>query len=224
MPFLKLPTVLPVFPLTGCILLPGNWLPLHVFEPRYRALVSDVLAGDRIMGMIQPLVPATDNAGPAEGGEENPDLHAVGCAGVIVHALPEPDGRYHILLKGESRFRVQREAQKLRGYRRLEVSYQAFQGDPCEMGQVLDPSRILRALQVLKDSHSLSIDPDDFRNLGGVAILNGLSAALPFTPGEKQALLEAAGIQHRERLLLGLMALGFGHGTGSRFVPPSTIH
>lgn len=219
----RLPSVLPVFPLTGCILLPGNWLPLHIFEPRYRAMVSDVLASDRMMGMIQPLVPAPDNAGPVEG-EEDPALHAIGCTGVIVHALPEPDGRYHILLKGESRFRVLGEKEKLRGYRRLEVCYQMFEGDPCEPGQDLDPSRILRALQVLKDSHSLSIDPDDFRNLGGVAILNGLSAALPFTPGEKQALLEASGIQQRERILLGLMTLGFQQGTGTRVVPPSTVH
>jgi Lon protease-like protein len=221
---MKLPPILPVFPLTGCILLPGNWLPLHIFEPRYRALVSDALASDRIMGMIQPVVPAPDNAGPVEGEEEDPTLHAIGCAGVIVHALPEPDGRYHILLKGESRFRVLGEKEKLRVYRRLEVCYQTFEGDPCEPGQDLDPSRILKALQVLKDSHSLSLDPDDFRNLGGVAILNGLSAALPFAPGEKQALLEANGIQQRERLLLGLMTLGFQQGTGTRIVPPSTVH
>ena len=219
-----LPPNLPVFPLTGCILLPGNWLPLHIFEPRYRALVADSLHCDKFVGMIQPLVPAADNFGPAPHPEEAPDLYRVGCAGRIEHALPESDGRYHILLKGMRRFELHGEMPPVKGYRRFQVSYDGFPDDLAEPERILDSSRILRALQVLRDSHSLSIDPEDFRSLAGVAIINGLSAALPFAPEEKQALLEANGPEERERLLLALMTMGFRQGTGTRYAPSSIIH
>ena len=220
----ELPSILRVFPLTGCILLPGNWLPLHIFEPRYRAMVRDALATDRVIGMIQPRLPAQDNFGPVEEPEGGPELHVVGCAGRIEHSLPEPDGRFHILLKGMIRFRLQCELAPERGYRRFQVAYEAFGADLREPGRHLDASRILRAMEVLKESHNLCIEPDDFRSLSGIAVLNGLAAALPFAPAEKQALLEAAGPEDRERLLLALMAMGFQPGTGTRKAPPSSIH
>jgi uncharacterized protein len=223
-PRVVLPASLRVFPLTGCILLPGNWLPLHIFEPRYRAMVRDALATDRLIGMIQPRVPAPDNVAPVGESPETPELHPVGCVGKIEHSLPEPDGRFHILLKGVSRFRLVEEMSEQAGYRWFHVSYEAFAHDFQEPRCHLDSSKILRAMEVLKQSHSLSIDPEDFRGLSGIAVLNGLSAALPFAPAEKQALLEAAGPKEREHLLLALMAMGFRQGTGTRCPPPSTIH
>ena len=223
-PRVLLPVNLRVFPLTGCILLPGNWLPLHIFEPRDRAMVRAALATDKLIGMIQPRHPAADNVAPAAEPVDAPELHPVGCVGRIEHSLPEPDGRFHILLKGVSRFKIVEETSRLDGYRCFQVSYDTFYGDSHEMSCSLDSSRILRAMEVLKQSHSLSIDPDDFRGLSGIAVLNGLAAALPFAPAEKQALLEAASPQERERLLLALMAMGFQPGTGNRCPPPSTIH
>src|SRR5262245_32271611 len=169
------PAVLRVFPLTGCILLPGNWLPLHIFEPRYRALVTDAIASDHFIGMVQPLVPAPDNTGPVDEAGGPPELHRIGGAGRIEHYLPEPDGRFHILLKGVTRFHLTREMETERGYRRFEVSYEGYDGDAREPGQPVDASDILEALQVLRDSHSLSIEPEDFRNLAGIAVLNGLA-------------------------------------------------
>ena len=219
------PAILRVFPLTGCILLPGNWLPLHIFEPRYRALVTDAMASDHFIGMVQPLVPAADNSGPVEeiGGPR--ELHPVGGAGRIEHYLPEPDGRFHILLKGVTRFRLVREMPLEKGYRRFQVSYQDYGGDGEEPRRLLDAAEILEALQFLRASHSLSIDPDDFKNLSGIAVLNGLAAALPFTPAEKQALLEASAPCDRLKILLALMTLGFRQGTGTRMPPPgSSIH
>jgi len=218
------PAALRVFPLTGCILLPGNWLPLHIFEPRYRAMVRDALATDRWIGMIQPRMPAPDNFGPPEGQAEDPELHAVGCAGTIQHCLKETDGRFHILLKGVSRFRLLREMHKQEGYRWFQVAYDAYAADHAEPQCALDSCRILRAMEVLRQSHSLAIDPDDFKGLTGIAVLNGLSAALPFAPAEKQALLEATTPEERERLLLALMAMGFQQGAGTRCTPPFTIH
>jgi Lon protease-like protein len=218
------PAVLRVFPLTGCILLPGNWLPLHIFEPRYRALVTDAIASDQFIGMVQPVIPAADNAGPVEEVDHPPQLHGVGGAGRIEHYLPEPDGRFHILVKGVTRFRLLREAPQERGYRRFEVSYEGYDADAQEPGRALDASEILDALQVLRASHSLSIDPDDFKSLSGIAVLNGLAAALPFSPAEKQALLEALAPCDRQKILLALMTMGFRQGTGTRTPPPGTVH
>ena len=219
-----LPSTLRVFPLTGCILLPGNWLPLHVFEPRYRAMVRDALATDRTIGMIQPRVPAMDNFGPAEPKLEVPELQSVGCAGSIEHTLPEADGRFHILLQGVIRFRTTRELSQQQGYRRFRVSYDPFLEDLLEPERSMDATRILQAMQVLKESHSLCIEPGDFKSLSGIAVLNGLSAALPFAPAEKQALLEAANADDRERLLLALMAMGFQPRSGSRDFGDPSIH
>src|SRR5260370_28228573 len=135
------PAVLPVFPLTGSLLLPGNWLPLNVFEPRYRHLVEDATgaggtgeeggaeAGSRAegrdgggaggwMGMIQPRVPHQDNWPALEEPPANPELYTVGCAGRIERCEPQPDGRYLVLLKGVSRFRVRGELALRHGYRR----------------------------------------------------------------------------------------------------------
>ena len=218
------PAVLRVFPLTGCILLPGNWLPLHIFEPRYRALVTDAIASDHFIGMVQPLAPASDNMGPVEENGGPPELHGIGGAGRIEHYLPEPDGRFHILLKGVTRFRLVQELSPDKGYRRFEVSYEGYDGDALEPGRPLDAADILEALQVLRASHSISIEPEDFKNLAGIAVLNGLAAALPFSPAEKQALLEAPAPCDRQKILLALMTMGFRQGTGTRIVPPGTIH
>ena len=94
-PHMPLPEILPVFPLTGVMLLPGTVLPLHIFEPRYRALVEDTLEGEKIFGMIQPLAPQNDNRGPQPDAESSaPDLYKVGCAGYIEKWEKLPDGRF----------------------------------------------------------------------------------------------------------------------------------
>ena len=101
--------MLPVFPLTGSLLLPGTWLPLNVFEPRYRNLVEDAVVderGLRWIGMIQPRVPMQDNWPALEEPPANPELYTVGCAGRVERCEPQADGRYLILLKGRCRFRV----------------------------------------------------------------------------------------------------------------------
>jgi len=220
----ELPSTLRVFPLTGCILLPGNWLPLHVFEPRYRAMIRDALAADRTIGMIQPRVPAPDNCARVGEPHEAPELQPVGCAGRIEHTLPEPDGRFHILLQGVIRFRITRELPLQQGYRRFQVTYDPFMEDLREPERNLDASRILQAMEVLKESRTLCIEPGDFKSLSGIAVLNGLAAALPFAPAEKQALLEATSAEERERLLLALLAMGFQQGGGPRSFRPPSIH
>ena len=91
------PDILPVFPLTGVMLLPGTVLPLHIFEPRYRAMVEDALDGDKVFGMIQPFTPQNDNRGPQpDAANTAPDLYKVGCAGYIekCEKLPTADSSF----------------------------------------------------------------------------------------------------------------------------------
>ena len=126
-PHMPLPEILPVFPLTGVMLLPGTVLPLHIFEPRYRALVEDTLEGEKIFGMIQPLAPQNDNRGPQPGAEGSaPDLYKVGCAGYIEKWEKLPDGRFFVQLKGVNRFRFNEELALQRGYRRVKAMYREF--------------------------------------------------------------------------------------------------
>jgi Lon protease-like protein len=187
-------------------------------------MVRDALEAQRLIGIIQPKVAAPDNFGPVEEPEGGRELQAVGCVGRIEHTLPEPDGRFHILLKGISRFRCVREIPPQGEYRRFHVSYEAYTEDWREPAHPLDATRILCALEVLKESHSLCIEPGDFKSLTGIAVLNGLAAALPFAPAEKQALLEAVSAEERERLLIALMAMGFQSEAASRLGQPPSIH
>ena len=127
------PETLPIFPLVGALLLPGGRLPLHVFEPRYRAMVEDALAGDGFIGMIQPYATGPvsydedepdgdEDEAEAEGGgaaSAEPELFTVGCAGVIERWERLPDGRFIILLKGMARFRIREELEPVRGYRTI---------------------------------------------------------------------------------------------------------
>jgi Lon protease-like protein len=204
----SVPKVIPVFPLTGSLLLPGNLLPLNVFEPRYRNLVADALEGDRYIGMIQPLVPRQDSWVDAAQESDEPRLYAVGCLGRIDECEPQPDGRYLILLRGVCRFRVERELPPHRGYRRVVADYTDFASDLGELNVFLNPNPLMRALRAFGDKHELEFDYDLLASVPGISLLNGLAVALPFRPAEKQALLEAADPGVREELLLTLMGMG----------------
>jgi uncharacterized protein len=218
---LILPTVLPIFPLTGSLLLPGNLLPLNVFEPRYRNLVADTLEGERLVGMIQPLVPRQDNWVEAAQSSGDPELYSVGCIGRIDECGPQQDGRYLILLRGVCRFRVSTELPAHREYRRVQADSSEFQSDLGELQVDVNPARLMRALRAFGVTHDLEFDFDLLGSVPGISLLNGLSVALPFRPAEKQALLEAAGPSEREELLLTLMGMGLDAlSTDDYYSPP----
>jgi Lon protease-like protein len=219
------PAILPVFPLTGSLLLPGNLLPLNVFEPRYRNMVADAAEGGRHIGMIQPVVPRQDNW--VEGGEADPDqpaIYSVGCAGRLDRCDLQPDGRYLVTLTGVSRFRVRRELLLYRGYRRIEADYSEYQNDPQELAIPLDPARLLAALRRFAERHSLELDFALLAAVPGISLLNGLSVALPFRPAEKQALLEAGNALEREEMLLALMGMGIEPISDEDLYSPPTVH
>lgn len=218
------PRILPVFPLTGSLLLPGNLLPLNVFEPRYRNMVADAVDGERHIGMVQPVVPRQDNLVDGEQPADDPEIYSVGCLGRIDRCEPQPDGRYHILLRGVCRFRIREELPPYRGYRRVVADYAEFAGDHEELDAVLDPTRLMRALRRFGERHELQFDYALLADVPGISLVNGLCVALPFRPAEKQALLEAAGPAVREELLLTLMGMGIEPLTAGEYYSPPTLN
>ncbi len=200
--------VIPVFPLTGTLLLPGNFLPLNVFEERYRNMVADVLKGDRMIGMVQPRLPGPDNFGVAD--EQSPELYSVGCAGRIEECEPQADGRFLIVLRGTCRFRVQAELETRRGYRRVVAAFDEFVGDLRSGSDDLDRAQLLAAIRGFSDEHGLEFDHELLASLPPVNLLHAVAAALPFAPDEKQALLEAPSAGERQQILLTLIGMGIG--------------
>lgn len=208
-PNMPLPDILPVFPLTGVMLLPGTVLPLHIFEPRYRAMVEDALDADKIFGMIQPFAPQDDNRGPQAGVSAAPDLYKVGCAGYIEKWEKFPDGRFFVQLKGVNRFRFDEELTVQRGYRRVKAIYEDFTDAGVESsGWQCDRVAILEALASYGKAHGMNVKPAQAAQFSDLELVNLLGVSLPFHPAEKQALLEARGLKDREKMLVNLLQLG----------------
>src|SRR6201997_1407718 len=148
-----LPGILPIFPLSGVLLLPRGRLPLNIFEPRYLAMTRDALAGDRLIGMVQP-------SDPADLGR-NPPVYPTGCAGRITSFSEAEDGRFLITLTGTSRFRIREELPLLEGYRRIVPDWQEFAQDvEGEEMPDFDRERLMRGLRAYFQQHQISADWD----------------------------------------------------------------
>jgi Lon protease-like protein len=195
-----LPQVIPVFPLPGAILLPRGQLPLNIFEPRYLNMIDDAMAGDRIIGMIQP----------RPGSRSLPGLSPVGCAGRITSFAETSDGRYLITLTGCARFRLGSELPSQTPYRQVRADFAPFEADlaaPPVDDVGLDREALLDALRAYLETRGLEIDWDTAETAPPEALINSLSMALPFEPPEKQALLEAASLTDRSTVLTALMTI-----------------
>jgi len=209
-PSVPLPEILPVFPLTGVLLLPGTVLPLHVFEPRYRNMVEDVLENMRVFGMIQPFAPQPDNR-PLPGAEnENPTLYKVGCAGHIERWERLPDGRYFLQVRGVNRFAVSEELPLLKGYRRVRAIYEKFPDATLHEGWQCERQAVLQALANYGQAHGLNVKTEQAEGFSDLELVNLLGVSLPFHPVEKQALLEALTLKDRESVLIDLLRLDTG--------------
>ena len=185
-------TRLSIFPLTGAILYPGLHLPLHIFEPRYRALVSDALVRDRRIAMIQPQRSA-----------EGAPLFEIGCIGRIDEVEALEDGRYNVVLEGEARFRLLRELDVTSPYRQVEGELIE------ERDSVLSPverAGFEREARRFADAQGYSVDWESVQRLDDETLINGVSQIAPFDAAAKQALLEADDIPSRCELLIQLMA------------------
>ncbi|MGY6697332.1 MAG: LON peptidase substrate-binding domain-containing protein [Roseinatronobacter sp.] len=194
-----LPDVIPIFPLPGALLLPRARLPLHIFEPRYLAMIEDCMkTPHRLIGMIQ--------SRDVPGSDERP-LHAIGCAGRLSAFSETEDGRYMITLSGISRFRVRQEVKGFAPYRRTEVEWTDFtrdQGDE-ERDPGLKRDAFFTLLKRFFAMHQLSTDWDSLSDADDELLINSLAMLCPFDADDKQALLEAPSLQTRRETLVMLM-------------------
>ncbi|GGF47387.1 ATP-dependent protease [Mameliella alba] len=194
-----LPGKIPVFPLPGALLLPRARLPLHIFEPRYLAMLDDCLKTEtRLIGMIQPhQVP----------GREERGLHRIGCAGRVTQFSETEDGRYMITLTGISRFRIVREVEGFTPYRCCEVNWDGFERDQqgAETDTCFERVRFMDLLDRFFAAKDLSADWDTLQQADDELLVNSLSMLLDFNPEDKQALLEAPSLSTRRETLVTLI-------------------
>ena len=203
----EMPDLIPVFPLSGALLLPRGQLPLNVFEPRYMAMIDDALKTNRIIGMIQV---------NGEGSTSAP-LYSMGCAGRITSLEESGDGRYLITLTGISRYRIVEELTAITPYRQCRVDFQPFSRDFDEETDRDDVDRagVIRALQRFAETHRLSVDWDGINAAPSDLLVNALAMMSPFGPKEKQALLEAPDLKSRADVLIAIAEMDVGRGTAS---------
>lgn len=196
----ELPNPLPLFPLTGVLLLPRGQLPLNVFEPRYLALVDSVMSGGRMIGMIQP----------AESEEKalTPKLSAVGCAGRVTSYRETDDGRYLVTLSGVCRFRVKNELATQAPFRAVTPDYAPFAGDLITNDESDFPrERVVDALKDYLSRRDLKADWRSVMTAPPETLVNALAMLCPFEPAEKQALLEADDWHARVATLVALLEM-----------------
>ncbi len=210
-----LPETLPLFPLEGVLLLPGEKLPLNIFEPRYLAMVLDSLSQSRMIGMIQPS--RQDMTSLEEGlHDQEPALYTMGCAGRIVSFTETDDGRVLVTLAGIIRFSIQEEVSPLRGYRRVRPAYGAFQDDMRLPPAVAPLENRSQFLACLKDYFALMNMQANWESLEEVPddrLINSLAMICPFAPSEKQGLLESKTVAERASLMIALLTMAVRGGT-----------
>jgi Lon protease-like protein len=197
----ELPVVLPIFPLSGALLLTTGQLPLNVFEPRYLDMVRDAMEGHRVIGILQPRDPETS--------EHEPDLYTIGCAGKICEFSEHSSGIYQITVEGICRFSVSEEInERTTLYRQIKANYAPFKHDriPCDDGKV-DRDALQNVLKYFLEFENEEADWEALNHLADDNLINSLSMICPFTPAEKQALLEATDVPARARLLIDLLSM-----------------
>ena len=205
-----LPDLIPIFPLPKALMLPRTRLPLHIFEPRYLAMIEDCLkTSHRLIGMIQPReTPASGNR-PAE-----KRLQAIGCAGRLTGFSETEDGRYMVTLSGVSRFRVREEVQGFTPYRRCQVDWAPFARDlgPTEEDPGFRRGELMALLGRYFVKMDLSTDWDGLKEAEPELLINSLSMLCPFSPEDKQALLEAPTLDTRRETLVTLIEFALRGG------------
>jgi Lon protease-like protein len=197
--FADLPRDLPVFPLTGVLLLPGGRLPLNIFEPRYLAMTRHALAHGQMIGMIQP----QEGAGDAG----DPPLYRTGCMGRIVEFRETDDGRYLITLAGMARFDVTAEAPRDTLFRLVVADWRRYAQDLEDSEPELERDRLNEALQPYFRRHGIKADFKTIAAAPAGHLVTSLAMLCPFAPREKQALLEAENPTERGRMLTALIEM-----------------
>ncbi|CDN49925.1 LON peptidase substrate-binding domain-containing protein [Neorhizobium galegae] len=205
-----LPETVPVFPLTGALLLPGGQLPLNIFEPRYLAMFDAALAGNRLIGIVQP---SLLESGEAAEGPRAP-LSTVGCIGRITSFAETGDGRYITSISGICRFRLIEEVGMGHPYRTFKIAPMMTDLSTEDDESTVDRTELLRVFRAYLDANKLEADWESVERAGNRTLVNSLSMMSPFGPAEKQALLEAPDLRTRAETLIAiteiLLARDFG--------------
>ena len=165
-----IPTVIPVFPLTGALLLPGGQLPLNIFEPRYLMMFDEALATNRIIGMVQP---AFGEKGVGGG------VCEVGCAGRITSIAETGDGRYIVTLSGICRFRVIREIEGDKPYRRFEIAPFLSDLQTAAEEDTIDRNALLTAFRAYLESNKLEADWESVERASNITPVSYTHLTLP---------------------------------------------
>jgi Lon protease-like protein len=193
---------LSIFPLGGAILYPRMQLPLHVFEPRYRALVSDAMARDQRIAMVQPR-----SAG------DPPALFDVGCIGRIGEIEALDDGRFNIVLEGEARFRIVREREVTTSFRQVDAIVMTEEEDDPGILASSERAALEHEARLFAEKLGYGVDWDAVARLDDETLVNAIAQIAPFDNAGKQALLEADQLNDRSELLMQLMQF---HGRSDR--------
>ena len=204
------PDLIPVFPLSGALLLPRGQMPLNIFEPRYLAMVDHALRTDRVIGMIQP--------DPEGGGSAlAPKLYRVGCAGRITQFAETGDGRCLVTLTGIARYRVEEELSAVTPFRQCRVSFHPFSADFTGRAgeEEVDREGVLAALRDFVQAHDLQVDWKGVEQAPNEALVNALCMMSPFGPREKQALLEAPDLKTRAEALIAITEIELARTGGA---------
>ena len=209
-----LPTTIPVFPLTGALLLPMGQLPLNIFEPRYLKMVDDALRGDRVIGMVQPLAPDDSNQGA--GPDDEPEVYGIGCAGRLTGWQEGEDGRNLITLTGIRRFTIAEELPRTTPYRLFRVDYSPYLNDfDPQPADTADREMFLALIRQYVDLQDYSVDWDMIENTDTETLIHASATLAPWAPSEKQALLEAPSINDRYDILIALYRMAIAEATGT---------
>lgn len=202
-----LPEVIPVFPLVAGLLLPRGQMPLNVFEPRYLVMIDEALAGDRLIGIIQPKiingVAVEDKAGAAKG-TDRPALSNVGCLGRITSYTETGDGRLLLTLQGICRFRIEEELKTPHPFRMVRITSYLQDLEEEQGEKHVDRDALLQAFRAYLDANNLDADWESIVKAGNETLVNALSMMSPFGEAEKQALLEAPDLKTRAETLVAI--------------------
>lgn len=205
-----MPGIIPVFPLSGALLLPRSEVPLNIFEPRYLAMMDSAISSHRIIGMVQPT---------KDSGGDKPNLARIGCAGRISAFSEQPDGRMLVTLTGITRFAIVKEQETGLPWREVEASYDEFAGD-FEEGygeDKVDREELLSAFRSYLDANGLKADWSEVAKAGNETLVNTLAMLAPYDNPSKQALLEAPDLKTRADVLVALTEVSLARdGSGQQ--------
>ncbi len=199
-----IPETIPIFPLSGALLLPSGQLPLNVFEPRYLMMFDDALAHQHIIGMVQPSYSEQVHA----------ELCPVGCLGRITSIAETGDGRYVTSLTGICRYRLVEEIQSGKPYRSFRIAPFLTDLTADDDDEAIDRQALLAAFRAYLDANNLEADWDSVERASNRTLVNSVSMMSPFGPAEKQALLEAPDLKTRAETLIAITEFAIA-GDGS---------